>query len=289
MPKKITMVSAVAAVLLAGVIFAAVKMLPKTEKFALPEQISVLFPERNEIRIIDGEEFLAGCVRGQVQNAGYPLPEALKAVAAAQKTKILFTLKNKSPAENRLADLTAGEDFPYIDKLPEKQSELSREIDEAIDDLPELLINGEPFDAQICRISAGRTDPSEHSPSVTLPGDAVADGCKSVSGYTPEEVWQALGRPPAPYDPSEWFTDAVYADTGTLISINFCGREFSGSEIRSALSLRSTAISPEYREDMFFITCKGLGNNKGLSVNSASILAETGLTTQEILDIFFRD
>ncbi len=288
MPKKITIVSAAAAVLLAGVIFAAVKMLPKTEKFSLPEQISVLFPEKNEIRIIGGEEFLAGCVRGQVQNAGYPLPEALKAVTAAQKSKILFALKNKSPAENPIADLTAGEDFPYIDKLPEKQSELSREIDKAIDDLPELLANGEPFDAQICRISAGRTDPSDCSPSVALPGDAVADGYKSVAGYTPEEVWQALGKPPAPYDPSEWFSDAVYADTGTLISITFCGREFSGAELRSALSLRSTAISPEYREDMFFFTCKGFGNNKGLSVCSASILAETGLSAEEILEIFFR-
>lgn len=285
MPKKITIVSAAALVLLLITVFVMLKVtsmkkLPEEEP---PQSVSVLFPEKNEILIVSYEEFLAGCVRGLLPSGAEPHPEALRAVAIAEHSRAMYSLKNKKSVENYGADFAAGEAFPYD---PDKT--VPKEITAAVKELPRLTYEGAPFNAQMCKISAGKTDAAPPvSESIALLNDMNAKGYESSSAYTPEEVRRAMGFSKVSGNFGEWFSDPVYADTGTLLFIDCCGIRLTGAELRRLLSLRSTAIYVEYREDKFYFTCRGWGENRGMSVNAAIFLANSGSTAEEILEVFY--
>lgn len=289
MPKKITVVSGIALILLTLLITAVVMLSekPKNEFPEPPEKVSVLFTEENVIRIMPYEEFLLGCVRGLLPFGITPSEEAVKAVAAAEHTKALHTLKNKTPAESYSADFTVSEDFPYAEKTDEKEK-ISGYYE--MKSLPLILYDGDLINSPMCRISTGVTDAAlPFSPSLPLLCDVGVKGYDSTSVYTYEKVRRALGAKVISQNFSEWFHDPVYADSGTLIYIGFSDSRITGSALRKALGLRSTAITVEYEGDCFSFTCKGSGENRGMSAAAAIFLANNGKNSEEILSTFYPD
>lgn len=286
MPKKATIVSGIALVLLFALIMiiTAAAGSAKGAENTLPERISVLFPELKEIRIMKYNEFLGGCVAGMLPDSGKPEPEAIKAVAIALNSRAAYFLNSKTSAENLGADLVVGEDFPFTDSAREEITAITNSA------LPVLTFEEEPINAQICKISAGVTDEAApYSPSVPLPCDISVNGCESVTAFTPETVRRSLHLNALPRNCEEWFHDPVYAGSGTLTYIGIGDTKVTGSALRKALELRSTAITVEYREEKFYFRCKGYGENKGLSVNAAFFLAENGNTCEDILSLFYPD
>lgn len=288
MPKKVSIVSAISLILLVGLIAILVKVRPRAVPAyaALPAQVSVLIPEKNTILLVSGDEFLTGCIRGLLPSGESPNPEALRAVAAAQKTRILCRLHSPKHSTAALgADFIADEDFPYIGDNGD--TSLNEKIRAAVSEAQILTINGEVFDAPICGISSGKTDPSPYSPSMPLMCDMDANGFASRHAFTYEEVWQTMKPARAPSDCAKWFDNAVYEDTGSLKSIEFCGAEISGEELRNRFNLPSRAIMIEFTEDVFYFSCKGQGDNRGMSVNAAIFLSKSGYTAEEILSLFY--
>lgn len=285
MPKKATIVSAAALVLLFALIMTVTAMAGSDNddetSSAMPYRVSVLFPERNEIRIMKYSDFLGGCVAGMLPHGAEPEPEALKAIAIAENSRAAYHLKNKQPSESLGADFIVGEDFPYTDEPQEQISSIAEQT------LPLLMYEGEPINAQTCKISAGVTDETAHSPSVPLLCDVSAKGYESSTAFTYETVRRSLHQTAATRNFEEWFHDPVYAETGTLIYIGFCDQNITGAALKMALDLRSTAITVEYREEKFYFYCKGLGENKGMSASAAIFLARNGKTAEEILKLFY--
>ena len=284
MPKKITIVSGTALILLA-VLIAVLVSVNGQRKFAVPRSVSVYIPESSEIMTMGYSEFLEGCLRGMIVDGTFE-SEALTAVAAAMNSRAMYALANKSGFANFGADFTVGAELPYI------SSEITDEhIAEAVREGQKLLLtyDGEPINAQICMISAGKTDDqSPISPSISLPCDIGINGFESRAAYTPDEVRIALHRNGIlTSDCREWFHDAVYADNGTLLYISFSEDKVTGAALKKAIGLRSTAISVEYAEDKFYFTCLGLGENKGMSVSAADFLARSGKSAEEILGTFY--
>ena len=284
MPKKVTIVSGIALLLLA-VIVAVLVSVSGRERFSVPKSVSVYIPESSEILTMEYGEFLEGCLSGMLGDDGYET-QALTAVAAAMNSRAMYALANKNGFANFGADFTVGADLPYI------SSEITDEhIAEAVREGQKLLLtyDGEPINAQMCVISAGRTDDqSPISPSVSLPCDIGVNGFESRAAYTPEEVRVALHKGGGlSGDCREWFSEAVYADNGTLLYISFNENKVTGTALKKALGLRSTAITVEYAEDKFYFTCLGLGENKGMSVNAADFLARSGKSAEEILGTFY--
>lgn len=285
MPKKAAIVSGAALVLLFTLLMIVIPLAgaDKSSANALPKRVSVLFPEKNEIRIMRYTEFLGGCTAGLMKSFPEPEPEALKAAAAAMNSRAAYFLATKKGAENLGADFIIGEDFPYIETDRGDVINICKE-------LPILTYEGAPINAQICAISTGVTDEyPPWSPSVALLCDAGAEGYESVAAYKPDDVRRALHLNVLPRDPAKWFRDPVYADSGTLTYIGVDDTRITGSALRRALGLRSSAITVEYREEKFYFHCKGLGENKGLSINAANFLAENGKTCEEILKLFYPD
>lgn len=284
MPKKITIVSGIALILLAALIAVLVSVNGR-QTYNVPNRVSVYIPERSEILTMEYGEFLGGCMRGMLTDGGIET-EALTAVAAAMNSRAMYALATKSGFANFGADFTVGADFPYI-----AAEDSDEHIAEAVSEGKKLLLtyDGEPINAQMCMISAGRTDDqSPISPSVSLPCDIGINGFESRAAYTPEEVRIALHRGgELTGDCRMWFHDAVYANNGTLLYISFNEDKVTGAVLKKALGLRSTAITVEYAEDKFYFTCLGLGENKGMSVNAADFLARSGKSAEEILGTFY--
>lgn len=286
MPKKLTIVSAVSLVLLIGVIALAVKLSGKKTSSDIPARISVYDKDAGTIFTPTYEDFLAGCVDGLLIKGVDFEPEALKAIALAENTRIKYFLKIKSGFENLGADLSVNEYFPYSSKPPSEAAKSAAK--EALK--LELTFDGESFNAPICKISTGKTDECPpYSPSVGLPCDVDAPYYTGSTAATIEEVSAALGGTNMAYNGTEWFHDPVYNDNGTLLFITFGEEKISGETLRTALGLRSTAISAGYAEDNFMFKCQGWGDNRGMSVYAANYLAQHGKTAEEILNIFYPD
>lgn len=285
MPKKATIVSAAALVLLIGVIaFTAAISRKKTSD--TPAKISVYDREAGIIYTPDYDDFLAGCVEGMLINNISFEPEALKAIAIAENTRIRYFLDTKKGFENLGADLAVSDRIPYV------HGSASPAVKEAAKSALNLTLtfDDEPFNAPICKISTGRTDECPpYSPSVGLPCDISAPGYEGSTEFTPEEVRSALNGGNLTYNFVEWLHDPVYNENGTLLYIDLAEEKISGETLRSALKLRSTAISAEFSEDKFVFKCQGWGDNRGMSVYAANYLARKGKTAEEILNIFYPD
>lgn len=285
MPKKVTIASAAALLLLVGVFIITATISHKSSD-EIPSRISVYDRNAGVIYTPDHDELLAGCVEGMlIQNIPFE-PEALKAIAIAENTRIRFYLNIKNGFDDLGADLTVSERIPYVHKSA------SADVKTAAKSASKLMLtfDGEPFNAPICKISTGRTDECPpYSPSVGLPCDINAPGYEGSSEFTPEEVRDALDGGNLSYDFVEWLHDPVYSENGTLLFIDLAEDKISGETLRNALGLRSTAISAEFAEDKFVFKCQGWGDNRGLSIYAANYLAQKGKTAEEILSIFYPD
>lgn len=285
MPKKVTVVSGIALAALTAIIVVLMCVRGKAE-YEPPRRVSVYLPEEGKIVTVGYTEFLAGCVSEALSTMPDIADEALVAVTVAMHSRAMYELSDNTGFQNLGADFTAGTELPY--NADEKPDERFLEAAEASQERL-LLFDGEPINARFCLISAGKTDEQPPvSPSVSLPCDIGCSGFESRAVYTTEDVRRAFHKSGAlNADCSQWLTDPVYADSGTLLYIMFNGERVTGAELKRALGLRSTAITAEYTEDRFAFTCLGYGENKGMSVNAADFMARQGSTAEEILAVFY--
>lgn len=291
MSKKIAVISAV---LLTAAVTAIILLsnLAASNEIFPPENVTVYLPEKSVVETIGTEDFLRGCVYGRMPRSGVLYEkETIKAIAAVQNTMIMNSIRQNNKSENMGADFSVNEDFPYISDSDCAINHPNRKIIDGVLEETGFLESGNyPAEVTMCGISAGFTDASGDSPALWLPCDALADGYLSNAAFTPKEVRRLMGLAKNPtITPDKWFGNTVCSDSGTLISIELAGRKFTGEQLRSSLNLRSTAISVSYAEDKFFFACKGLGNNKGMSINAANVMAKQGKTAGEILEFFFPD
>lgn len=220
--------------------------------------------------------------------------EALRAIAIAENSRALYVLNNrgtaftapyaKTEAVNFGADFVTNADFPYISA--EISITLRTAVQNAIKSV--LTFDGEPINAPMCKISAGRTDEDALSPSVALPCDIDEKGFESRTAFSPDEILYTLhNRGILSADCSKWFGKATYSDSGTLMFIEFGEMKYTGVELKRLLGLRSTAITIQFSEDKFCFICRGFGENRGMSISAANFLAKTGNTAEEILAVFY--
>ena len=64
--------------------------------------------------------------------------------------------------------------------------------------------------------------------------------------------------------------------------------EFTGTELRKLLGLRSTAFEVTANEDTITITTRGFGHRVGMSQYGADAMAATGSTYSEILAHYYQ-
>lgn len=305
---KLPMVSAAALLILAGV-FAAVLILKKPAEQeevceSSPEEyVTVLLEDKGRIVAVSRRDYLVGCLAGMVSPKCER--ETLRAAAACISSMAEYYRLERSGFSYSGADFSDKlTGLPYI--TPDEAEQLYGsdyekyllKLTAAVDGAPTITFNGKPIFAAVCEISSGCTDNAAdvlgngfpYLVSVPTELDAECEGYDSVFSFTEQSVYTALYtlcEPMLTADCSSWFSDAHYYDSGTLKSISFGGCGLSGAQLRSALNLRSAAISVEYSEDRFRFSCRGYGDNLGMSLNYANELALRGKKAEEILEYFY--
>ena len=122
--------------------------------------------------------------------------------------------------------------------------------------------------------------------------DLTAEGYEQTVTYTTQQMYDAIvlavpGAEPEQGKPESWFGEASYTAAGYVDEIRCAGVFIRGTDLRTALGLRSACFSIQYADGVFSVTTKGYGHGVGLSQYGASAMALTGKSCAEILAHYY--
>ena len=161
-----------------------------------------------------------------------------------------------------------------------------------------VLYDGEPAAACYHAISSGHTQASQRVWAESLPylqgvgsaWDAQADGYEVSIQYTAQQLSDALYSGlgiQTSGNPDSWVGDTVWDDAGYVDTITLCGVSAGGTQVRSALNLRSACFAIAWQDGSFTVTTRGYGHGVGLSQAGARAMAAGGSSWQDILAYYF--
>lgn len=158
-----------------------------------------------------------------------------------------------------------------------------------------LTYEGELIEATYFSCSGGMTEDAvavwgtdvPYLQSVSSPGEENATHYTDTAAFTADEFRAALGKDFAG-TPKEWDIKMTYTAGGGVDTMEICGKEYEGTELRKLLGLRSTAFSIEAHEDTVIITTRGFGHRVGMSQYGADAMAASGSEYPEILAHYYQ-
>lgn len=162
-----------------------------------------------------------------------------------------------------------------------------------------LLYEGAPAAACYHAISNGRTEASQlvwnealpYLQGVDSPLDKLAEGYEETVSYTTQQMYDMLATQFSGLDLSGsadgWFGETSLTEAGYVDTIQVGGAFVKGTQLRTALSLRSSCFTIQRTEDGFDVTTLGYGHGVGLSQCGAQAMAAQGQSCQQILSWYF--
>lgn len=256
-------------------------------------------------------QYLCGVVAAEMQADSEM--EALKAQAVAACSYMIYRYeyqKQTPDAEGAHPDAYVCDDFTHCKGYLSEKEASKRwgrdwyeknypRIQAAVNQVYGQVItyDGKPVNAVFHAISSGTTESAENVWGADIPylqsvesaADTTAAGYESTPTFTLKETKKVLTELSlTPGDrPEEWFEAPQLDSAGSVESIKICGKSFSGTQIRQAFSLRSTAFTVTYREEKFIFTVHGYGHQVGMSQYGACSLAAEGKNYTEILKHYY--
>ncbi len=260
-------------------------------------------------KIIEKEifDYVKGAVCGEI-SPEYE-KEAIKAQAIVCYTYALWLKKNADRSDLSEADISDDpsrfqsylDDNELKDKWGEKYEEYSEKISECVSEVAGQYLgyNGEPAMACFHAISTGKTESAKnvwgndvpYLCSVTANGDLLSPDIDSTVTLSEEQFRKCaekLDGVKLPKNSSKWIGKTKATKSGYVTEIYIGSKAFSGSDIRSAFSLRSPAFTVEKTKDGFVFKVKGYGHLVGMSQYSADYMARQGADYKTILLHFFK-
>ena len=230
--------------------------------------------------------------------------EALKAQAVASYT---YYCKQRAAAADGVFSnvpetlFTAGTPDGMKQRWGEQYQSWYQTIADAVKAVKgqRILYNGEPITACYHAISAGLTDSAAdvwggnypYLQPVDSSGDLTADGYETTVTLDTAAVTAALQSLDKSFtpagDPAAWFASPATTASGMVKTVTVCGKTFSGTRLRTALSLRSACFTVGFADGRFTFTVHGYGHNIGMSQTGAKYMANQGAGYQEILRHYY--
>ena len=255
-----------------------------------------------EILTMSEEDFLIGVVSCEM--APSSPTEALKAQTVAAYT---YYCKQRAAAADGVFSnvpetlFTVGTADGLKQRLGDKYDELYGKMQEIVRAVKgqTLTYDGELITACYHAISAGVTDSAEdvwggeypYLQPVDSSGDLTVDGYQSEVKISYDAAVKALQSIHADFKPDQapekWFGTLITTDSGLVKTATICGKEFTGTKLRTALDLRSAVFTAAYADNTFTFTVKGYGHNVGMSQMGAKYMANQGAAYKEILAHYY--
>lgn len=159
-----------------------------------------------------------------------------------------------------------------------------------------LSYEGALIDATYFSCSGGQTEDAlavwgadiPYLQSVESPGEEDAGHYRDEVKFTPAQLQAALGVRLGG-DPEDWFGKTAYTRGGGVESMYIGAIQYSGTALRSALGLRSTAFTVKVNDNEILFVTKGFGHRVGMSQYGADAMACSGKSWKEILLHYYTD
>lgn len=123
--------------------------------------------------------------------------------------------------------------------------------------------------------------------ATSSPGEEGASHYSDTVYFTKQEFADALGIT-LTENPDKWLGYATYTAGGGINTMQICGKEFKGTELRKLLGLRSTAITMTADRDGVTVVTRGFGHRVGMSQYGADAMAASGSSYEEILAYYYK-
>ncbi|MBR6735731.1 MAG: stage II sporulation protein D [Oscillospiraceae bacterium] len=278
------------------------------EKAELFSEFLILDRSSGKTQTVSAIDFIRGAVSSEMP-AAYDI-EALKAQAVAAHTwavKCALSPDKALGGAHFSADPTKDEGYitkaRFFERYGDTADEYWDKICEAADFAANRLViyDGEPALCAYHAMSAGVTEDAGNVWQTSLPylvpvesgGDIESDTFEETKTFGTAEMRMllSLSFPTAilQEDPAEWIEINERSASGYVTQVTVGGVEMHGQKLRTALSLRSTALTLDYKEGVFYITTKGYGHGVGLSQVGANAMAQEGADAEEILSHYYPD
>ena len=267
-----------------------------------PLRLRVL--DNGELLSLSLEDYVLGVTAAEMP-ADFE-PEALKAQAAAARTYAVYCARSGRHREAEVCtdpgccqawlsdEALRGR---WGDSYPQRHDKLAAAVRATEGEI--LCYGGQAVFAAFHSSSAGFTEDcgAIWSELPYLKSVFSPEGPDSVPNYVTRVERSALDfrdtllslRPEADFSgPRETWLGPVETDaSGRTASCVIGGARFTGTELRSLFSLRSTAFTLALEDGVFVFTVTGFGHGVGMSQYGAEVMARQGKDYREILAHYY--
>lgn len=265
---------------------------PQTEAVSAPRQIILVWSE-GVLRQMELTDYLTGVLISEMPGSFHG--EAKKAQAIVARTYTLRRLNGSDKHPGAVCtDSRCCQGYLDPDTFDDPETvRLARSAVEATENLV-LTYGDELIDATYFSCSGGMTEDAvavwgsdvPYLQSVESPGEEIAAHYTDTVSFTKEQIEAALGIS-LKGSPGNWIGTAVYTEGDGVASIVIGGKSFRGTQIRSALGLRSTAFEAKAGDGRITFTTKGYGHRVGMSQYGAQAMALSGNDYRQILAHYY--
>ncbi|WP_336883706.1 stage II sporulation protein D [Priestia koreensis] len=273
-------------------------------------EVAVYRAKKQEVEEVPLEDYVVGVVASEMK-ADFEM-EALKAQSLAARTYIVRKLVNgselkmkKGSKEFDARDTTADQVYASPEELKIRwgsdYDQNMKKITEAVEATRGKVIvyNNAPIDAVFYSTSNGRTEDAKVVWGSSLPYLQSIDNPwdKDSPKFTAQTSMTVSD-----------FEQKIYAATNKKVSINddlgkvlsrtpggrvnelkIDGKTFKGTDIRSALGLKSTDFTWVRKGNELLITTKGNGHGIGMSQYGADGMAKAGKSYTDIIHFYYKN
>lgn len=254
--------------------------------------------ETGQIDKVPFEEYVTGVLAGEMP-VTFSM-EALKAQAVAARTYVMKKMAYNKDKEYDVVDTVMNQVYlddnhlrtVWKEEYPNKINKIKTAVMETKGEY--LAYNGNVIDAFYFSTSVGKTENCEDVFSGKAPylRSVESSWDKDVSPvfndyfhFSLNDFYKKLGLP---YKDKITVEITKTTSTGRIKELKINGHKFTGSEVFSALGLRSTYFKIVQNNDKVEITTTGYGHGVGMSQYGAEGMARLGYTYDQILKHYYQ-
>ena len=280
---------------------------PSLSALHTPTEVYVPVLVDDRVEELPLTQYLCGVVAAEMP-ASYP-SEALKAQAVAACSYMVYRSINEPNAPEHQGAWVCNDPSHckgYFTPLQMKQhwgednyTEYYAKIAAAVSAVAGQVLsyNGQPINAVFHAISAGQTANAADVWGQDVPYLQAVESFVDVNAaqyltteeYSAEKLYQLLAITKPDIRQDLTVGEIKRSDSGGVLSAEIGGVTFTGAQLRSTLSLRSTNFEIARQDDTFTFTVKGYGHCVGMSQYGAGQLAQEGMSYTDILKTYYTD
>lgn len=261
--------------------------------------VRVKLEDKNEIITVPFEEYVKGVLAGEMP-IGFDT-EALKAQAVAARSYVLKKMELNVAEDYDVVNTVSNQvylsDEDLKEKWQDKYVEYMNKLKSVIKDTKGeyLTYNGEVVEAFFFSTSAGKTENSGEVFVEQLPylisvdsswDESVSPVFNDTAQYSIADFCTKLN---IPYSDNIEVEVEEVTSTGRTKKIKINQKEFTATDVRNKLGLRSTFFEIKQVGSNIKINTKGYGHGVGMSQYGALAMAKKGYKYDQILKYYYKD